>query len=77
MIENLALSNQELFEEAVERALAEGVQNQEAFSQIVESLIDEKRGVGELHDDNNLEGMLEILTARFPEFEAKQNEQIG
>lgn len=77
MTENLISSEQDLFEEVVEKGLAEGVANQEAFNQLVSDVIEQHRRWGEEHDDNDLERQEDDLQARWPEYEARLNESAA
>lgn len=69
-MKNLAISSQELFEEILERGRLDGINNIEAYKELVENVIEAHRAVGELHEDNNLEGMETILNERWGEFES-------
>lgn len=71
MTENLISSDQNLFEEIVERGIAEGVADQEAYNQLVSDTIEEHRRVVELHDDQDLEGDEDVLQARWPEYQQR------
>ncbi|MDP2631493.1 MAG: hypothetical protein Q8P30_01850 [Candidatus Uhrbacteria bacterium] len=71
MTENLATSNQELFEEVVELAIANGVADREAFDQLVETVLEEHREVGELSADQPIEDMEDAIKARWDEFAAE------
>ena len=77
MTENLAKSDQELFEEVVEKALAEGVANREAFEQMVDDVLEGHRRWMELDDDQNIEEKEEKLKARWPEYEQQLNDQVA
>ncbi|MFH1632205.1 MAG: hypothetical protein ABIA47_04315 [bacterium] len=69
-MQNLSTSNQELFDEIVERATEEGVADQEAFNQLVESMLEDKSGVGELDVDQDIESMEDAIKARWDEYSA-------
>lgn len=71
MVENLAFSLEELFEEIVEQGIAEGVNTEEGYHSLVEEKIEEHREWAELHDDQNLEGFETQLKARWPEYEQR------
>lgn len=71
MTENLMTSDQDLFEEIVERGIAEGVADQEGFNQLVSDIIEEHRRVEELADDQDLEGDEDALQARWPEYQQR------
>lgn len=76
MTEFLENNVQDLFTEIIDRGLAEGVADREAFSQLVSDVIIAKRSVGELHDDNDLEALEDELKARWPEFAARLEKQV-
>ena len=71
MVEFLDMSVQALFEESVSRGITEGVSNEEAYVELVSNVIADHRRLGELADDNDLEGMEDVLSARWAEFEAR------
>lgn len=48
-----------------------GVHTQESFHQLVDDVIEDMRRYGELHDDQNLEGHIDALKARFSEYEGR------
>ncbi len=77
MVENLALSNQELFEEVVERGLAEGAADREAYEGIVDDVLEQHREWMELHDDQNLEEKEEDLKSRWPEYEQRLSDRAA
>lgn len=68
-MENLALSNQDLFNEIVERGRHEGALEQEAFHQLVETVLEEHQDVGELDKDQDIELMEDELKARWAEYQ--------
>lgn len=69
MTENLIFNLQDLFEEVVEEGIAQGVNTEEAYHQLVDDILEEHRRVRELHDDQNLEGHLTHLKARWAEYQ--------
>ena len=75
MTENLMIPQQELFEEIVKQALQEGVNNQEAYNQMVSDVIEEHRRVKELHDDQDLERIETEMQNRWPEYEERLNDR--
>lgn len=77
MTENLAKTDQELFEEVVEKSLAEGVADREAFEQMVDDVLEGHRRWMELDDDQNIEEKEEKLKARWPEYEQRLNDQVA
>lgn len=75
MTEPLAFNEQELFEELVTQGIAEAVVSEEAWSQLIENVLDEHAMWGELHDDQNLEGIEANMRARFSEYRARLDEK--
>lgn len=76
MVENLSTSDQEIFDDVVERGIADGVTTQEAFNELVDEVIEAHREVGELSDDQDLMGDESAIKMRWPEFQARLNEEI-
>lgn len=76
MVENLSTSDQEIFDDVVERGIADGVNTQEAFNELVDEVIEAHREVGELSDDQDLMGDESAIKMRWPEFQARLNEEI-
>ncbi|MCH8049463.1 hypothetical protein IH979_02005 [Patescibacteria group bacterium] len=77
MTENLAMSNQELFEEVVQRGIAQGVAEQEGYNQLVETVLEEHREVGELDEDQNIELKEDLLKSRWPEYQAELDRYVS
>jgi hypothetical protein len=59
----------ELYNEVVDRAKADGAVTQEAWDGIVEEVVEEFRSQGMLDDDDPTEGLEDVLRARFPEYD--------
>lgn len=77
MTENLAKTDQELFEEVVEKALAEGAADREAYEGIVDAVLEDHRGWMELDEDQNVEEKEEKLKLRWSEYEQRLNDQVA
>ena len=75
MTEPITFNEQALFDEIVQKGLAEGVTDREAWSQLVENVIDGHSMWAEMHDDQDLEGIQTTMQARWPEFEAELNKR--
>jgi hypothetical protein len=71
MTENLAFDLETLFEELVEQGVMEGVDTREGYAELVDDAIEDRRRVGEIHDDQNTETYRSILTARYSEYEER------
>ena len=58
----------DLYKEIKERALAEGAFTEEEWTDIVDDAIAEKEEFGEVHDDEEISAVKEVLKKRFAEF---------
>jgi len=65
------MSNQEIFDEIIERGIQSGVTDQEAYNQLVETVLEEHQDVGELDKDQNIELKEDVLKARWNEFKSE------
>lgn len=74
--ENLLFSEEELFDQIVDEGMAQGVNTKEAYDVLVEETIEDLRRIGELHDDQNLEGHETALKARFHEYTARMAQGV-
>lgn len=68
IMENLSLDLEELFEEAAERARADGAVSKEDWRRTVEALFDDKREFMEIDDDEDVVQLTEALVARYDDF---------
>ncbi|MBU0531804.1 hypothetical protein KJ910_04930 [Patescibacteria group bacterium] len=68
MTENLIVNRQAIFMEIVEAGRAQGVTDREAYDELVESIIEDHRRLGEIHDDTETEEIISVLQGRFDEF---------
>ena len=75
MTKNIQFDHQSVFEEIVARGLAEGVTSREAYSQLVENILDGHAMWGEMHDDQDQEAIEDVFRARWPEYEERLNSQ--
>lgn len=75
-MENLESNIQDLFKEVKIRAFAEGVNSVDAWAEMVDEVIEERRRNGELSDDNALEGMEDVLEAMWPAYEAELSAEV-
>jgi hypothetical protein len=66
---NIAFSEEELFEAIVSEGIAQGVNNKEAYDELVDGIITDRLRVGELNDDQNLDGVADRLKERWGEFQ--------
>lgn len=70
-MENLIFDLNQVFNEIITRLEEQGSFDQEAYFDMVEEVLEEKREVGELDDDNNIEELEDKLRHRWPEAQAR------
>ncbi len=68
-MEFLTFDIEEIYQLVKERALAEGAFTPEAWSDVIDLVIQEREESAEVHDDEELSAVKEDLKTRFPEFE--------
>lgn len=68
MTDFLSVDPSEIFQEIVELGRAEGINDQQAYVDLVDEVIERHRRVGEMHDDSSTVGMAEALRGRFAEY---------
>jgi len=68
MVKFLATSPENLLQEIIAKGRAEGVTDSEGYNQLVQSVIEDHRRVGELHDDQALIDMVQALQERYPDY---------
>lgn len=73
-MDNLTFSEEEIFERIVEEGMMQGIAGEEAYHSLVDEVIDDMLRMGELDEDQNIEGHLTHLKARFAEFERRSQE---
>ena len=71
MVEFLVENIEEIFDELVGQGREQGVTDQEAYSMLIENVIEEHRELGEIHDDSETETMEEMLRGRWEEFQER------
>jgi Zn-finger domain-containing protein len=67
-MDNLTLSIEDLFDEISNRARTEGAFSREEWHDTIEEVLEEKREVMEIDDDDDFRYMTESLQARFEQF---------
>ena len=65
-----AIDQEALFQEIVEKGRAEGINDQEAFNDLVDDVIEQHRDWQETHDDASTDGMGEAMRGRFADYKA-------
>lgn len=69
-MENVTFDLNGVFNEIITRMEEEGAYNRDAYYDLVEEILEEKREVGVLTDDDDIEEMEDVLKKRWPEAEA-------
>lgn len=75
-MDNLTFSEEEVFDRIVEEGLMQGIATEEEYHTLVEEVIDDMLRMGELDEEQNIEGHLAHLRARFGEFERRVHEGV-
>ncbi|OGL66525.1 hypothetical protein A2856_02430 [Candidatus Uhrbacteria bacterium RIFCSPHIGHO2_01_FULL_63_20] len=70
MTENLIVDREELFQEIVELGRTEGINDQEAYNDLVDETVERHRDWGEMHDDSSTVGLSEALRGRWADYRA-------
>jgi hypothetical protein len=73
-MDNLTFSEEEIFERIVEEGMMQGIAGEEQYHALVEEVIDDMLRMGELNEDQNIEGHITHLRARYTEFERRCQE---
>ena len=68
-MEFLTFDIEELYQAVKERALAEGAFTPEAWSDMIDAVLQDREEFGEVHDDEELSAVKEDLKSRFSAFE--------
>jgi hypothetical protein len=74
-MDNLTFSEEEIFERIVEEGMMQGISGEEEYHTLVEEVVDDMLRMGEIDEDQNIEGHLSHLRARFVEFERRSQER--
>jgi hypothetical protein len=69
-MDNITFNLNGVFNEIVTRMEEEGAYDRDAFYDLVGEVLEEKRGMGVLTDDDDIEEMEEVLKKRWPDAEA-------
>lgn len=69
-MDNLTFDLNGVFNEIVTRMEEEGAFDRDAFYDLVEEVLEEKRESGVITDDDDIEEMVEVLKRRWPDAEA-------
>lgn len=67
-MEFLDVDREAIFEEVVERGREQGVTSQEAYNDLVEEVIENHRGLAEIHDDSPTEDLEAQMRGRWMDF---------
>lgn len=68
-MDNIVFDLNGVFNEIITRMEDEGVGDREAFYDLVEEVLEEKREAGVLTDDDDIEEMEDVLKKRWPDAE--------
>lgn len=68
MVEAFTFDLERVFDEIVEQGIMDGVTTEAAFHALVDDAIEDRREVGEIHDDQNTEKYIATLKERWAEF---------
>jgi len=63
------LNRAELFDEVAELARAQGISDQAEWNELVDEVLDSHFNIGELNDDQDIEGMREVLHLAWNEYQ--------
>jgi hypothetical protein len=74
-MDNLTFSEEEIFERIVEEGMMQGISGEEEYHTLVEEVIDDMLRMGELDEDQNIEGHISHLRDRYAEFERRSHER--
>ena len=70
-MQDLSFDLNSVFNDVIARLQEQGSFDREAYADMVEEILEEKREVGELSDDNNIEEYEDKLKQRWPEAQAR------
>lgn len=68
MTENLMFDRDEVWNELIDRARESGINNQEAFNELVDDYFMERLEVGELDKDQSIETLTQEFKGRWQDF---------
>lgn len=69
-MDNITFDLNGVLNEIITRMEEEGAFDRDAFYDLVEEVLEEKRQLGTLTDDDDIEEMIDVLKKRWPEAEA-------
>lgn len=67
-MDNLTLSIEDIYETASERARSQGAYSREEWNDLIDEILEEKRGMDEIDDDDNFQYIKESLDKRYDNF---------
>ncbi len=68
IMDNLAFTVDDLYEEVKEKAREEGAMSREDWHEMVDEVLDDKFEFQEIHDDEDVAQLKEALQARYDDF---------
>lgn len=69
-MDNITFDLNGVFNEIISRMEEEGAYDRDAYYDMVEEVLEEKRELGTLTDDDDIEEMADVLKKRWPDAEA-------
>lgn len=68
MAEFLDVDREAIFGEIVELGREQGVSSEQAYDELIKEVIEDHRGLGEIHDDSPTEDLAEQLRGRWTDY---------
>ncbi|MBI5466914.1 MAG: hypothetical protein HY975_01725 [Candidatus Kerfeldbacteria bacterium] len=69
-MQNITFDLNQVFRDVIDRMEDDGEFSREVYDDLIVEVLEEKRELGELSDDNDIQEYVEKLKARWPEAEA-------
>ncbi|EKD32987.1 MAG: hypothetical protein ACD_76C00106G0028 [uncultured bacterium] len=74
MTEYITFDQEALWAEIAEQCASEGVATQESFNEMVDEIVNERLGVGELSPDQNIDRIIESFKQRWPRYQQESGQ---
>lgn len=71
------LTTQDLYEEIADLARGQGAGEQGAWNELVDEVVDSYLDLGELDKDQDIEGMKDVLKAKWEAYKAEEAEETA
>lgn len=69
MLQNIGLTEDEIFDGVCEEGKIRGVGSEPLFFELIDEMVEDLRIEGALHSEQNIEGIAEHLKRRFSEYQ--------